>query len=697
MNEQAPEKSAAADDDVLHDSPAFAEPDDPRAVDAAWLRDALVVGIHRVIGKRDHINRINVFPVADADTGTNLAFTLHAVMHGIRDRPFETIGELTRVAADLALDSARGNSGAIFAQYLQGVSEALLDTERLTPEVFAASARLGAQSARGAIAEPREGTMLSVLRDHALALDPTGADGDDAKAGQSEEKGRDKPKQKRKGKEKGKGKGGDQKDRGPEQTADQIAEASADVEREAHAAPSGPLSMEAMLARGLEEARRTLAATPEQLEVLRQHNVVDAGAQGFVEILEGMQAFAALGAIDGLLDEELHLSDDDMAPAIEANESEHRYCTECMITGDDIDRMKLREAIQEFGASSVVLAGTKRKVRVHVHVDNPGALFLLCEDFGVVTSQKADDMQQQQRSAHGLRRRVAIVTDTGADIAESELERLQIHLVPLRIHFGDRQFLDKVSLTPEEFYQRVAEDELQPRTSQPPPGDFRRQFEFLGSHFEGGVVCLSISAALSGTWQAAASAARRASHGNVTAFDTLNASAGQGLLTMYAAEAALAGADRDQVLELLAAEVPRTRTFAILPQLDHAVRGGRLPNWVRRVADLLRLTPVIASEPTGRIGVRGVLFGRNEIPQRFARWLGRRAAVPGAVRLLIAHCDNLAGARALRDQLVRQVPRVHSVYLTDAGTALGAHAGPGSLIVGVQPYRVPEDRLAESR
>ncbi|MEM9304149.1 MAG: DegV family protein [Pseudomonadota bacterium] len=623
MNEESAQTDAVAEAvEAEASAPAVEEKE------AAWLRDALLAGIQRVLSQRDYINQINVFPVADGDTGTNLAFTLHAVMHAIRGDLGPDVGELARRAADVALDSSRGNSGAIFAQYLQGFSEGVDDAQTLTFPRYAVGADVGATSARGAIAEPREGTMLSVIRAYADAL---------------------------------------------------LAE-------------PPETSLASGLAIGLAAAREALARTPEQLEVLRQHDVVDAGGQGFVDVLEGMQAFVESGTVEGLVPEELELPDDAIAPAIEANESDHRFCTECMLTGDAIDRMKLREAIQEFGASSLVIAGTKRKVRVHVHVDNPGALFLLCEDFGVVSSQKADDMERQ-RSAHGVRQRVAIVTDTGADIPDAELERLQIHLVPLRVHFGDRQHLDKVSLTPGEFYERLENGDRIPRTSQPPPGDFRRQFDFLGSHYDG-VVCVTISAALSGTWQAAENVARRSRFDHLSAIDSMNASAGQGLLTMYAAEAALAGATRQQIVDLLAEERGRLETFAILPDLAYPVRGGRLPGWVERVANFLRLMPVIGTDGKGRIKPRGVIFGRDDRPRRFARWMAKRAPHGDGVRVMIAHCNNNEGARALRDQLVRLVPRVHSVYLTEAGTALGAHAGPGTLIVSIQRYVPPEDRLA---
>ena len=106
-------------------------------------RRALIVGIRRVMAQREEINRINVFPVADGDTGTNLAFTLGAVLQGVRAPRFTSAGEVLRRAAAEAIDSARGNSGAILAHFFQGVAEVPEPGRPLTSEVLARAAARG--------------------------------------------------------------------------------------------------------------------------------------------------------------------------------------------------------------------------------------------------------------------------------------------------------------------------------------------------------------------------------------------------------------------------------------------------------------------------------------------------------------------------------------------------------------------------
>jgi DegV family protein with EDD domain len=208
------------------------------------------------------------------------------------------------------------------------------------------------------------------------------------------------------------------------------------------------------------------------------------------------------------------------------------------------------------------VAGSQSKVRLHIHTNEPARLFELAARFGAIASEKADDMQRQQDMAHhASRRRVAVVTDSAADLPETVLEALDIHVVPVRVHFGTRSYLDKVGLSPEEFFRMLASSPVHPKTSQPPPGDFRRAFEFLGSHY-GAVVYVGLMSRVSGTFQSAETAASRArTRARILTFDSGTAALGQGLVAMRAAEVAAEGGDADAVRDAAAAAARRTRTW----------------------------------------------------------------------------------------------------------------------------------------
>ncbi|GAP66232.1 DegV family protein [Mizugakiibacter sediminis] len=579
----------------------------------ASLRRALAAGIRRVTERREHLDRINVFPVPDGDTGSNLAFTLGAVQRGLQRRRARGAAGLLRLAAEAAVDGARGNSGAILAQFLCGASAGVGDASRLTAPLLARAVALGAEQARGAVAEPREGTILSVIAAFAQALREQAAEGRDLRTA---------------------------------------------------------------FAQALEAARAALSRTPQQLPALRRAGVVDAGAQGFVELLEGIADFLREGRRVRVADAAYAGEAGAIARAGDGDDR-HRYCVECVVSGEALPREAIMRTLRALDGGSLVLAGTPARLRVHMHLDAPQRLYDALAAFGAVSAQKADDMHAQQHAA-GTATRVAIVVDSAADLPDAEIERHGIGVVPVRVGLGARDYLDKVAMSNAELYRRMRESPEPPRTSQPPPGDFRRLFEVLLSHHRE-LVYVGISRALSGTFQAAESAAR-ACGGRVHLFDSATASCGQGLYALLAAEQAARGADAAAVLAALEAARGRVRTYALVRELDHAVRGGRIPAWSLPLTRWLKLAPLLQARGDGRLRFAGATFGACA-PERFAAWVAKRAR--GVSRALVGHCDNRAEAERLAAALQRLLALAETPAIVEVGAAIGAHAGPGTLVVGV--------------
>ena len=598
-------------------------------LDGDALAEALTSGIHRVLADQDLLNRINVFPVADSDTGTNLSLSLSPAL-GVLGKPGEKhLGTLLAAVADTLLDNARGNSGAILAQFFQGMSDSAGEITRFTTYTFAKAVALGNEYAHDALSKPREGTILSVVAAFA------------------------------------------------ESVTHQVSDV-----REG--------SFPAVIRTAAQRVEEALANTPNQLDVLRKAGVVDAGAKGFADLIGGIEAYLLNGTIAPLPDTSIvqHIE-----PAIdfaeEDNDSRFRYCTECMVTGTDINRRKLREALTELG-DSLVLAGTKRKAKIHIHVDEPESVFETARRFGDLSAEKADDMHRQQHATHNDKRRFAVIVDSGADIGDADMERLDIHMVPCRIQFGDRGYLDKVSITTDEFYAELESNPHHPTTSQPAPGDFRRQFQFLASHFTD-VISINLTSAASGTFQAAELAAARINApGKVHVVDSLNASLGQGQLAILAAECAEAGLDVESTLAAVREQVPLTRTYAILSDLRYAVRGGRLPRWVKSVATFLRLNPIICTTKDGRVSLGGFMTGTHNRIERFARYVARR--VPeGPVEIGIGHAICEEDALRLADCLRERVPEIGKLVVTGLGTGIGVHGGPHTLLVSIRPFTSAQD------
>ena len=587
-------------------------------IDSPRMVKALTAAISRLFQRREYIDRINVFPVPDGDTGTNMAFSFKVIHEAVRDAGDLPINQLMIRIASASLDGSRGNSGAIMAQYFHGFSEAMDDSPFMTAQALATASTAGAKAAWTAMSEPVAGTLPTVLEDFSIAL---------------ESKSR-----------------------------------------------QGVRDIREMLEYGLVSARESLARTPELLPVLKQAGVVDAGGQGFVDLLEGIWDFVENGETgsDTFDDEDVFSFG---STAMEMDPGAHRFCTECIIEGDALNRSEIMEQLEKLDCSSLVVAGGGKRVRVHIHVNNPGEAYLACAQFGELHQQKADDMKRQHNLMNQAGQ-VAIVTDSGADIPFEEQERLAIHMVSARLNFGATEYIDYVSLMPAELYRMLEESEENPKTSQPPVGDFVRVYDLLTGHGYQ-VLSVGLSTALSGTTQAAMSAAAQFD-GRVRVFDTLSGSCGEGLLAVIAAEAAQQGMSIDEIQSLLTEFQPLCRVFAISADLSYLVRGGRLPGWVRKIADFLHINPLMTTK-NGRFGLAAITTGTGAKPLALGKAALRKMDRELSYRVFIAHGANPEGARELYRYILGRHTRVHSCHITEAGPALGVHLGPGGLVVGFVP------------
>ena len=323
------------------------------------LKLALLAGARRLGENVAFLNRINVFPVPDGDTGTNMAGTVQAMAAALSASPGASLAETARTAADSALMGAKGNSGAILAQFFQGLAEELERDVRVSTRSFADAVGKAVTRTYGALSKPREGTLLTVLKDWGHAV------------------------------------------RRVSERTDDFLE---------------------LLKTTLHDARASLERTRDMLPELKKAGVVDAGALGWIHILEGIVHYITHGRLREFRDippegfaESFDESHSD-SPLYESEPSAFRFCTECLLEGPSLDLAVLRDRLSELG-DSVVVAGSDRKAKIHVHTDAPARAFRMLEGFGTVTSQKADDMEIQRRLA-AAPPRCAVLVDSACDLPE---------------------------------------------------------------------------------------------------------------------------------------------------------------------------------------------------------------------------------------------------------------------------------------
>lgn len=582
-------------------------------IDGIRLYRSITAGLRRVVSRQEYLNKINVFPVPDGDTGTNMAYTLTSIEDGIQNNAYSDIKKMSMKIADSALDGARGNSGAILAQFFVGFADGIKDVKKLNSAEFSQAIAHAKNYSYDALTKPREGTILSVIGGWSESLE----------------------------------------------TSSKISN-----------------DFLSILSTGLIAAQKALDNTPNQLEVLAKAGVLDAGAQGFVDMLSGIQEFIESGSIT---EAELKIIEELEEVATTTNEK-FRYCTECIILGENIPRRLLQERLMDLG-NSIVLAGTKIKAKVHIHSDDPHSVFSLCKEYGSIKGEKTDDMIKQQADAHSSHSSTAIIVDSGCDLPDELIDNMNIHVIPVRLNFGDTHYVDKVSLTSDEFWKELEKNPMHPQTSQPSPGDFRRQYQFLSSHYES-AVSIHLPEALSGTYQSALTAARSLSSFPVNILDSFSGSIGTGLIAMRTAEAIIEGKNIDEINIIAKQAIENTQLYVGLNTLDNIVKGGRISPTVKKIANFFKINPYLAFKKEGLKPV-GLSFGNKNKSEKFRKFVENKIPQNKKVRVGISHAQMNIFVDDWRKDLIRKFGD-DNVIITDVGPALGVHAGPKVLCFAIQ-------------
>ncbi|MGH2938162.1 MAG: DAK2 domain-containing protein [Solirubrobacterales bacterium] len=339
--------------------------------------------------RRQEVNDLNVFPVADGDTGDNMAMTMRAVLDELDRIDGEGLDEVERTTlvqtlARAALMGARGNSGVILSQIVRGAAEELASRpgELVDPLLVAAAFASAADAAYDSVREPAEGTMLTVFREMAHSL------------------------------------------------TRQLAHLSADKQR--LGADVSEEQQDAILAEVLERAiadgERAVARTPEQLAVLRESGVVDAGGHGLVLILAGV--VAGLRGDGAALPEVAHHEPPKLTRP-HHEDSRYRYCTNFIVSGAGLDDRAVLPRLEALG-DSVLVVGDEATLKVHVHTDTPEAAMALFEDAGAVGNVDIADMRQQvaERDARLGTGRTGVVAVAAGNGLERLFAELGADVVP---------------------------------------------------------------------------------------------------------------------------------------------------------------------------------------------------------------------------------------------------------------------------
>jgi DegV family protein with EDD domain len=573
--------------------------------------------------QRSELNRINVFPVPDGDTGTNLALTVQAIADHLRNTRAREISVVAGEAAQAAVLGARGNCGMMLSHFLLGMAEQLEGRDRVRTQEFGYALVAGVENLHAAIERPVEGTILTVMRDTAQA-----------------------------------------------------------------AAVSVMEDFQLLIADMLNVARDSLARTPKLLPALQKAGVVDAGAKGFVHLLEGVNLYIR-GDSRALASEASPASTSGPAVAQVSFEEEeqYRYCTEALVKGENLPEAgEVRAVLREKGDSLIVIR-SKDLLKIHVHTDDPEDVFSYLRSLGRMATHKAEDMKAQhaavERSAGAhvslARRPITVLTDSAADLPDEVVRAHGIQVVPLWLMEGDTMYRDRVDISAEEFQRRLGgESGPLPTTSQPAPADFLSGFARAAEDGEK-VLGVILSSTLSGTFASAEAAAFRFKDAEVYLSDSLSASLLQGLLVLKAAEMAEMAQEPKEILEELARIRAQSGVYFTVDNFDRLLASGRVGKGKAWLASMVGLKPIFGLTPTGRLKAFGGAVGRGRVLKKMLDTVEAQIP-PGAekIRFGVMYVGNPEMVEVVSHGLRQRFGKDVEILSNPATPVISTHVGVGA-------------------
>lgn len=583
---------------------------------------SFLAGAQRIFEHQKAINKINVFPVQDGDTGTNLASTMRSIIDTYI--PTSNLKVTSEALADAALVGARGNSGIIFAQFIYGFSDDIEQNgDNISVADFSRALKNAVQFSYDAISNPVEGTMITVMREWAEAVD---------------------------------------------KLKDKFQD------------------FNELISVSLASAKQSLEDTPKKLEILAKMKVVDAGGKAFVHFLEGMTDFFLHGEIRSILKARNVVKLQDINGGISHEDINYRFCTEClMILKEANPQLKdfLMNRLSSYG-DSLVIAGSPKKLRLHIHTDQPAFVFGILEPYGNITYQKVDDMVMQKDMINHRKLPIGFITDSSCDLPQSVIDEYQIQVVPLKIHFGEQTFLDGLTINPTEFYKKLDTSDLYPSSAQPSYHDFLNKYDYLSTHYDS-IIGMMLSSKLSGVWSnsnKAGTTIANQQNKDISVINSKRIASGLGLMVLRAVRAAEQGWSKEEIVEKMDEWTKKTRILVSTKTIKYLIKSGRVNPMKGAFGKILNLKPVVIVNDEGSTELFGKPFtekGSIQILMKEAQNIISNNKIYGYA---ISHANNEKTAELYAREL-KKLTGMDPEYISSVPPVLALNTGPGVVALSI--------------
>lgn len=579
------------------------------------IYNAFLYGADQVISNVELLNKINVFPIQDGDTGNNLA----SLMKTIIDESIkgDTVKATLASFSDAAIHGARGNSGIIFAQYLNGLSAEMQDMAEVNYKDYAHASQKAVRYAYDSIEVPVEGTILTVMSEWGEAL------------------------------------------------------------WEQSQALS---NMKDLMKTAISRVDEALVQTQFQLMELKRAKVVDAGAKGFTLFVQGISDYFISDDKEELRlrpRTKIHIESIEVEHDINAIIT-YRYCTEALIEGADLNQDKIKAELSILG-DSLVVAGNERLMRVHIHSNEPEKVFALLYEEGNITYQKVDDMVKQQDIVLNRKYDTALLTDSIADLPQEIIDDEQIHIINLNILFGTTSFLDKLTITNSLILEYSKDSETLPSSSQPDEKQIENILNYLSNYYKS-LIVITVAKPLSGTFNTISRVAKRIDLEDfkISIIDSKQNSGAQGLLVAKAARLIHEGLSHDEVVVEIEKSIPESKIMVLVKNLDNMIKSGRLSNTMGKIGKRVGLKPIVTLDKEGDGGLGGFAFTEKGGLRVLKRHMKKVMKDHEIESYNIVHVNNLEEAKEMEiifTDLLGKEPD----YLIETSSVVAVGAGDRSL------------------
>lgn len=584
----------------------------------------ILSGAKQIIHTEGYLNQLNVFPVADRDTGTNLASMMRYIVDNLS--PAKDTQELLHQLSQHGLIGCCGNSGLIFSQFFYGLTQhRIAEKVQVKLSDFVEMMASGYTSAYNSVSNPKPGTILTVMESWVLGY-------------------RDLLK-------------------------------------------NAKLSLTDSFNFSLDKAKDALQETMNQLEVLKNNNVVDAGAQGFVNFLVGMQKFLTGSKeerekilADHQLDGEVIKIDPNFEDMTEF--PNYRFCFETVIKTPDMDGLTPYQARLNKLGDSIVIGKGPQMLKIHIHTNEPEVVTEILTDVGSIVYQKIDDMIMQYNIANNHNRaKIAIVTDSMADIPEEFIQKYNIYRIPLQIKVNNHSFLDKTSINYLQTFKYLADSKNKVGTAAPSAAIVSRVFQFLEQFYDS-IIVIPVGKSLSSTHDVILNQARKYNDKLISIIDSGLNSAPLGLLVAHAANMVQKGMKHEEIVVKLEAMRKQSNALVMLNSLDGLIRSGRLSKSMGIVARILNLKPLIKiDESTGKPKVIGASFTKRGGWRKLVRMVSELYD-DGKIKSVSVVHSNSPKHGAIFGKFIKRHTGLDPVYITEVSSVSGIHTDKDSFCIG---------------